>query len=47
MAASTGTVLSKEKALSTYKIQQEIQMKNMEVMMKDPAMMSGMQSPEG
>lgn len=39
-SATSGTVLSKEKVFETFKAQQDIQMKQMEKMMKDPSMLN-------
>ena len=39
-SATSGTVLSKEKVFETFQAQQDIQMKQMEKMMKDPSMLN-------
>ena len=38
--ASSGAVLSRQEVFKTFKAQQDIQMKQMEKMMKDPSMMN-------
>ena len=39
-SATSGAVLERDKVFETFKAQQEIQMKQMEKMMKDPSMMN-------
>ena len=41
-SATGGEVLSREKTIETFKIQQDIQMKQMEIMMKDPSLQPNM-----